>query len=274
MKTKTKECLDTINQIPFVRQNLFVVTIKQQNQLETLFPLNEIEYFHEEKKKRVVIKLRCSLDNLPKIHQMSNMVYKHLPTCLITNKNKFQITLSLLTPDLNESGFIEYCGCVLKNISYPMFFYGKGSDNVATVYFEFKYSKKEFVDNYIPNKGKIKPYYEQTYGITKNPWLKMGQLLEIDNHDYVNMTEEEVVKYIKTLDNSNKMLDDALKTSKKHYEEKGTLEEFDAVEKAIEGAKQHNLKRKRIIESHLKFLAEHPAIKRILEKRNKDNTYS
>ena len=253
MQEKTKKCLDTINQIPFVRQNLFVVTITKQNQQETLFPLNEIEYFHEEKRKKVVIKLRCSFDNLPKIYQMSNEVYKCFPSCLISNKNKYQITLSLLSPDLVENGVVNYSGCVLKNISYPMFFYGKGSDSIATVYFEFKYSKKEFVDkNENKDKEDINRLLYKYDNIFAPQFIKyIRPVSDWPENSKCNVSEEDFVKNMKILDSSNEMLDNALKVAKKHYDELCDKDGFDSVKEQIETAKKTNTKKKKKLESQL-----------------------
>lgn len=253
MYEKTKKCLDTINQIPFVKQNQFVVTIcNKQNLSEPLFPLSEIDYFHEEKKNKIVVKIRCSFDNIPKINQMSAKIKKYSPSFLTSNKDKYQITLTLLLPFLNEGASIIYSNCILKNISHPMYFYGKGSDNIATIYFEFKYDNKEFIDVFKENDYKTKYPVKESELIKNNNMVLKHLAIEriLENCFKENqITQEGYNKYNKIIDNSNKMLEYALDCAKKHYTEKEDLNSLKRIEEQIENAKMENINKKHTLKT-------------------------
>ena len=257
MYEKTKKCLDTISQIPFVKQNQFVVTVcNKQNLSEPLFSLGEIDYFHEEKKNKVVVKIRCSFDNIPKINQMSAKIKKYRPSFLTPNKDKYQITLTLLSPFLNEGASIIYSNCILKNISYPMYFYGKGSDNIATIYFEFKYDSKEFINVFKENDYKTK-YSVKEYDFIKTDKTVFNHLaIESvlgNSFKEKQITQEDCNKYNKIIDNSNKMLEYALSCAKKHYTEKDDLNSLKSVERQIEKAKTENINKKHTLKTWYKL---------------------
>lgn len=224
MYKKYKESLDYINNSSIVKQQLFMVELKRNDNSIQLKPI-EIEYFHEEPKKRVVLKVRYHSKNLIAIDRISKLRHKYLPNCLVCNKDKFNIVLTLLTPSLKENYKFTYENCVLKKVTYPMYFYGKGSDNIATAYFEFKYSNKKSSANDIDINTNL------TYKkIPKYCW----------NHTYEDEIEYDE-KTDKILENSNKMLDEALKTTEKYYKKFPDKEkDFENVKSCINKAKEEN----------------------------------
>lgn len=224
MYEKYKENKDYINTSSIVLQQLFMVElIKNDNSIQ-LKPI-EIEYFHEEPNKKVVLKVRYHSKNLLAIDQISKLKRKYLPNCLVCNKDKFKIALTLLTPSLKENYKFTYENCVLKKVTYPMYFYGKGSDNIATAYFEFKYSDKKSSANDIDINTTLtykkfpKYYWDYRYE---------GEV------EYDEKTD-------KILENSNKMLDEALKTTEKYYKNFPDKEkDYETVKSCINKAKEEN----------------------------------
>lgn len=236
-----KESLDYINNSSIVKQQSFIVELKRNDNSIQLKPI-EIEYFHEEPKKRVVLKVRFHSKNLIAIDQISKLRHKYLPNCLVCNKDKFNIILTLLTPTLKENYKFTYENCVLKKVTYPMYFYGKGSDNIATAYFEFKYSNKESSANDIDVNAKL-TYKKRT----QYNW-------EYRYEDEIEYNE----KADKILENSNKMLDEALKTTEKHYNTLPDKEkDYETVKRCINYAKEENKRKQERIKRNkdtMKFL--------------------
>lgn len=224
MYKKYQENKDYIRTSSIVLQQLFMVELVKNDNSIQLKPI-EIEYFHEEPNKRVVVKVRYNSKNLIAIDQISKLKHKILPNWMICSKDKFNIVLTLLTPSIKENYKFTYKDCVVKKVTYPMFFYGKGSDNIATAYFEFKYSEKISSCNDVDVNEKLKYNSVAKYNIDNTYEDK----LEYDE------------KSDKILEFSNQLLDDALKTTKEYYQNHPDKEkDYEGIKKSILIAKDEN----------------------------------
>lgn len=209
MKTKQKNALYPkifdINRTLFIKQGDFIVGVFDKTGNEYFEPY-EFEYFHEEPKNRVVIKVRHTLNNMDKINDLTCKRHKWLPNCMIKKNDKFDVVTYLVDSMGVPMATMTYKNCVLKKVTYPMYYYGKGNDTLSTSYFEFKYGTRTIVIN--------------------------TQLQE-------EMEKQSIEKCEKILVNSNKMLDESLETAKKFYNDE-TNERYLKVKRCIDMAKEEN----------------------------------